>query len=54
MVPKVTSAASRRRVLIACGLAGCGVTPVAPNVDTPGISNPEVALQKSMDETAHE
>jgi defect in organelle trafficking protein DotD len=35
-------------------LAGCGGTPVAPNVDTPGISNPEVALQKSMDATARE
>jgi defect-in-organelle-trafficking protein DotD len=40
--------------LVALSLAGCGVTPVAPNVDTPGISNPEVSLQKSMDETAHE
>ena len=40
--------------LVALSLAGCGVTPVAPNVDTPGISNPEVALQKSMDETARE
>jgi len=40
--------------LIACGLAGCGVTPVAPNVDTPGMPNAEVALQKSMDETARE
>jgi hypothetical protein len=41
--------------LIACALAGCGsVTPVAPNVDTPGMPNAEVALQKSMDETAGE
>jgi DotD protein len=40
--------------LIACGLAGCGVTAVAPNVDTPGMPNAEVALQKSMDETARE
>jgi defect-in-organelle-trafficking protein DotD len=40
--------------LVALSLAGCGITPVAPNVDTPGISNPEVALQKSMDETARE
>jgi defect in organelle trafficking protein DotD len=40
--------------LIALTLAGCGVTPVAPNLDIPGISNPEVALQKSMDETARE
>jgi hypothetical protein len=40
--------------LVALSLAGCGVTPVAPNVDIPGISNPEVALQKSMDETARE
>jgi defect-in-organelle-trafficking protein DotD len=39
---------------LALALAGCGVTPVAPNVDTPGISNPEVSLQKSMDETARE
>jgi defect in organelle trafficking protein DotD len=38
--------------VVALALAGCGVTPVAPNVDTPGISNPEVALQKSMDDTA--
>jgi defect-in-organelle-trafficking protein DotD len=35
-------------------LAGCGVTPVAPNVDTPGMPNAEVALQKSMDETSRE
>lgn len=41
-------------ILVACALAGCGVTPVAPNVDTPGIPNAEVALQKSMDETARE
>ena len=40
--------------LIACGLAGCGVTPIAPNVDTPGMPNAEVALQKSMDETSTE
>src|SRR6202030_2183608 len=40
--------------LIACGLAGCSVTPVAPNVDTPGMPHAEVALQKSMDETAGE
>jgi DotD protein len=40
--------------VLALSLAGCGVTPVALNVDTPGISNPEVALQKSMDETARE
>ena len=40
--------------LIACGLAGCNVTPVAPNVDIPGMPNAEVALQKSMDETAGE
>ena len=39
---------------VALSLAGCGATPVAPNVDTPGISNPEAALQKSMDETACE
>ncbi len=40
--------------LVALSLAGCGVTPVAPNVDTPGMPNAEVALQKSMDETARE
>ena len=41
--------------LIACALAGCSsVTSVAPNVDTPGMPNAEVALQKSMDETAGE
>jgi hypothetical protein len=41
--------------LIACGLAGCSsVTPVATNVDTPGMPNAEVALQKSMDETVGE
>jgi defect-in-organelle-trafficking protein DotD len=40
--------------VILLALAGCGVTPVVPNVDIPGISNPEVALQKSMDETARE
>ena len=39
---------------MALSLAGCGVTPVAPNVDTPGMPNAEVALQKSMDETARE
>ena len=40
--------------LIACGLAGCSVTPVAPNVDTPGMPNAEIGLQKSLDETAKE
>ena len=40
--------------LVALSLAGCSVTPVAPNVDTPGMPNAEVALQKSMDETARE
>jgi DotD protein len=41
--------------LIACGLASCSsVTPVATNVDTPGMPNAEVALQKSMDETSTE
>jgi hypothetical protein len=40
--------------LLALGLAGCGVTPVAPNVDTPGMPNAEIALQKSMDQTAQE
>ena len=39
---------------LALSLAGCGVTPVAPNVDTPGMPNAEVALQKSMDDTARE
>ena len=41
--------------LIACWVAGCSsVTPIATNVDTPGMPNAEVALQKSMDETASE
>jgi defect-in-organelle-trafficking protein DotD len=40
--------------LVALSLAGCGVTPVAPNVDTPGMPNAEVALQKSLDDTARE
>ena len=39
---------------LALSLAGCGVTPAAPNVDTPGIPNAEVALQTSMDDTARE
>jgi hypothetical protein len=43
-----------RACLLALALAGCGVTPVAPNVDTPGMPNAEVALQKSMDQTAQE
>jgi defect-in-organelle-trafficking protein DotD len=38
----------------ALGLAGCGVTTVAADVDTPGMPNAEVALQQSMDETARE
>jgi defect in organelle trafficking protein DotD len=40
--------------VVALTLAGCGVTAVAPNVGTPGISNPEVALQTSLGETARE
>ena len=41
--------------LIACGLADCSsVTPIATNVDAPGMPNAEVALQKSMDETSTE
>ncbi len=40
--------------LVALSLAGCGVTPIAPNVDTPGMPNAEVALQKSLDDTARE
>jgi len=41
--------------LIACLVAGCSsVTPIATNVDTPGMPNAEVALQKSMDETTAE
>jgi DotD protein len=40
--------------LVALSIAGCGVTPVAPDVDTPGMPNAEVALQKSMDDTARE
>jgi len=41
--------------LIACWVAGCSsVTSIATNVDTPGMPNAEVALQKSMDETSTE
>jgi len=40
--------------LVALSLAGCAVTAVATNVDTPGMPNAEVALQKSMDETSAE
>jgi DotD protein len=41
--------------LIACGLAGCStVTPIVTDVDTPGMPNAEVALQKSMGETSTE
>jgi defect-in-organelle-trafficking protein DotD len=39
--------------LAALSLAGCA-TPIAPTVDTPGMPNAEVALQKSLDETARE
>ncbi len=39
---------------LALSLAGCGVTPIAPHVDTPGMPNAEVALQKGMDDTARE
>jgi defect-in-organelle-trafficking protein DotD len=41
-------------IAAALGLSACGVTPVAPNVDTPGMPNAEVALQKSLDETGRE
>ncbi len=40
--------------LVALSLSGCGVTPVTPNVDTPGMPNAEIALQKSLDDTARE
>jgi defect-in-organelle-trafficking protein DotD len=40
--------------VVALSLGGCGVTPGAPNVDTPGMPNAEVALQKSLDATARE
>jgi hypothetical protein len=40
--------------LFALSLAGCGVTPIASSVDTPGMPNAEIALQKSMDDTARE
>jgi DotD protein len=40
--------------LIAFGLAGCSGTPVAPTVETPGMPNAEVALQRSLDETSTE
>jgi defect-in-organelle-trafficking protein DotD len=46
----------RRLGLVAAALmlAGCGVMPIAPNVDTPGMPNAEAALQQSMDESARE
>ena len=41
--------------LIALTLSGCStVVPIAADVDSPGMPNPEVALQKSLDETSHE
>jgi defect in organelle trafficking protein DotD len=41
--------------LIALTLSGCStVVPIAADVDIPGMPNPEVALQKSLDETSHE
>ena len=40
--------------LLALSLAACAAAPVAPTVDQPGMPNAEVALQKSMDETARE
>ena len=41
--------------LIALMLSGCStVVPIAADVDIPGMPNPEVALQKSLDETSHE
>jgi defect-in-organelle-trafficking protein DotD len=39
--------------LAALSFAGCA-TPIAPTVDMPGMPNAEVALQKSLDETARE
>ena len=39
---------------LALALAGCGVTSIAPFVDTPGMPNAEVGLQKSLTETAKE
>ena len=48
---------SRLRPLVlvaALALAGCAVTAVAPNVDSPGMPNAEVALETSMDDTARE
>jgi len=36
-------------------LSGCStLVPIAADVDSPGMPNPEVALQKSLDETSHE
>ena len=41
--------------LIALMLSGCStLVPIAADVDSPGMPNPEVALQKSLDETSHE
>ncbi len=41
--------------LIALMLSGCTtVVPISADVDIPGMPNPEVALQKSLDETSHE
>ena len=41
--------------LIALMLCGCStLVPIAADVDSPGMPNPEVALQKSLDETSHE
>jgi hypothetical protein len=39
---------------LALALAGCGVTAIAPFVDTPGMPNAEVGLQESLTETAKE
>jgi defect in organelle trafficking protein DotD len=41
-------------IALALALAGCAVMPIAPYVDTPGMPNAEVGLQKSLDETAKE
>ena len=41
--------------LMALMLSGCStLVPIAADVDGPGMRNPEVALQKSLDETSHE
>ena len=41
-------------VFAVAGLAGCAATPIATNLDMPGMPNAEIALQKSMDDVGHE